>query len=726
MDGTYYAHTPGTTGKWHKLADHLRAVAERARSFAEPFGAGEVAYWLGALHDIGKINPRFQEYLQALAMGKTPIKTPHSIWGAAFLYRVVGRVNNDEGWKELALPILSHHGRLPDGGVAAQPLLDFIVKDPTALQAMNAYIEKLPLALPALSFTALPPLRRELRLRMLYSALVDADWLDTEQHFDPETSEQRSCWPDLVMMWRQFQSDQEKLFLKLQAQHKQDTSVNRIRREVYESCVASAAGSPGIYRLTVPTGGGKTRSGLAFALRHALENDLRRIIVAIPYTSIIDQTVHVFRDIFGDEAVLEHHSQVQIPEEDEDQSPDAVRLQLATENWDAPLIVTTTVQLFDSLFSNQRNRVRKLHNVAESVIVLDEVQTLPPELLDPTLNVLRTLVEEYKVSLVLSTATQPTFEEGRYLQTFSGLKIREIVPQYRQHFKRLQRVAYKRRAESPTWEELAEEVRGFSQVMVVLNARKDALALLNALGKDENAFHLSTLLCGAHRRVVLDEVKRRLENERPVRLVSTQVVEAGVDLDFPVVYRAIGPLDRIVQAAGRCNREGKLIRGRVVIFEPIEGRAPGGPYKIGMEKAKFLLHTHPIDALHDPEIYREYFRRVFDDVDVDKKRIQEYREALNYPEVAERFHLIDQDTVTVVVPYGSALEQLAEWQRRPSRRAWQRLQPYLVSLYRYEAARLEEEGWMLDLGNGMRRWKGEYDIRLGIRQSPYDPADLVR
>lgn len=726
IDQIYYAHTSGATGEWHKLADHLQAVAERARSFAEPFGAGDLAYWVGLLHDIGKINPLFQEYLQAPARGKIPRKTPHSIWGAALLYQVVGRANKNEGWKELALPILGHHGRLPDGGVAAQRLLDFLVKEPTALEAMKSYIEKLAVKLPSLKFSALPPFRREVRIRMLFSALVDADWLDTDQYYTPENAKERENWPNLTELWEQFQVDQRDMLAELQARHEHNTSVNQVRREVYGACLEAAAGPQGVYRLTVPTGGGKTRSGLAFALCHALENDLRRIIVAIPYTSIIDQTVHVFRDIFGDEAVLEHHSQVQIPEEDEEQSPDAVRLQLATENWDAPLIVTTTVQLFDSLFSNRRSRVRKLHNVAESVIVLDEVQTLPPELLAPTLDVLRTLVEEYKVSLVLSTATQPTFEEGRYLQAFSGLEIREIVPQYHQHFKRLRRVAYERRTEPFTWEDLAEEVGGLPQVMVVLNARKDALALLNALGKDEDAFHLSTLLCGAHRRAVLDEVKRRLKDKRPVRLVSTQVVEAGVDLNFPVVYRAIGPLDRIVQAAGRCNREGNLIHGQVVIFEPVEGRAPGGPYKIGMEKAKFLLHTHPIDSLHDPEIYREYFKRVFDDVDVDKKRIQEYREALNYPEVAKHFHLIDEDTVTVVVPYGSALEQLAEWQREPSRRAWQRLQPYLVSLYQYEAARLEKEGWVLDLGNGMRQWEGGYDIRLGIKQSAYDPADLVR
>lgn len=719
-----YAHTPSKTG-WHELSAHLKEVAHRAGRFAEPFGCEDLAFWLGALHDIGKINPRFQDYLQALADGKMARKTRHSIWGAALLYQVIGQMNKDDGWKELGLPILGHHGSLPDGGVAAQSLLEFLEKEPAALQAMKSYLEKTLLKLPSLKVSPLPALRRELRIRMLFSALVDADWLDTEQHFEPGNAKARKGLPDLALLWRRFQVDQRELFSDLQAKRKHDTPVNRSRREVYEACLAAAFGPPGVYRLTVPTGGGKTRSGLAFALRHALKNGLCRIVVAIPYTSIIDQTVQVYREILGDEAVLEHHSQVQVPEHDEDQSPAAVRLQLATENWDAPLIVTTTVQLFDSLFSNRRNRVRKLHNLAESVIVLDEVQTLPPELLAPTLDVLRTLVEEYKVSLVLSTATQPTFEEGRYLQAFSGLEIREIVPQFRQYFERLRRVTYERRTEPPTWEELAEEVHDLPQVMVVLNARKDALALLDALGKDQDAFHLSTLLCGTHRRVVLEEVRRRLKEGRTVRLVSTQVVEAGVDLDFPVVYRAIGPLDRIVQVAGRCNREGKLCHGRVVIFEPAGGRAPGGPYKVGMEKAKLLLHAHSIDALHDPEIYREYFRRLYNDVDTDRKGIQGYRETLNYPEVAERFHLIDQDTVAVVVPYEDGFERLTEWQSYPSRRAWQQLQPYLVSLYRREAVQLEEEGWLIPISEGFYRWEGGYDPTRGIVSALRDPADLV-
>ena len=728
-----HAHTPNSEGLWHDLLKHLIEVAEIAREFAEKFGAAEFAYVLGLLHDLGKVNPLFQEYLGACARGLFHAKVPHAIWAAALVYAFIyGIQKNPEGWKELSLAIMGHHAGLPDCGIAANRLEEFVSKDSASLKLMQTAINTLPLPLSSLK---LPdhdlnsdPTRRELFIRMLFSALVDADYLSTEKHFNSKQADQRGKWPTLDVLWNKLEAVQRDIL-------SDSTPLNRIRKEVYEACLGSAAGEPGIYRLTVPTGGGKTRSGLAFALKHASVNrQMTRVIVAIPYTSIIDQTAQVYSKIFGDDAVLEHHSAVETPTNQEDPQDElSVRRNLAAENWDAPLIVTTTVQLFESLFSNRPSKVRKLHRLARSIIILDEVQTLPLELLRPTLDVVRALttpVEKggYGSTVVLCTATQPAYEDSTWIESLQGLAVREIVPQYPDHFAELKRVKYVHCRKPLAWEDLAKKVSDLTQVLVVLNSRKDALDLITAMKDAPDTFHLSTLLCGAHRKKVLEEIKERLNPEapKPVRLVSTQVVEAGVDLDFPIVYRAVGPLDRIVQAAGRCNRENRLKKGRVFIFEPEGGRAPRGPYKIGMEKARFLLHENPAGRLHNPDFYREYFGMLYDQLrkeGLDKKEIQAYREQLNYPETAKRYRLIPQETVAVVVPYGDAIRRLAAWQRAPGRETWRALQPYLINLYRYEVE--QKHDWLEPCSEGLFVWKGRYDKQIGITEEYRDPSDLI-
>jgi CRISPR-associated endonuclease/helicase Cas3 len=461
------------------------------------------------------------------------------------------------------------------------------------------------------------------------------------------------------------------------------------------------------------------------------------VIVAIPYTSIIDQTANEYREIFrtlNKPAVVEHHSQVAVSD-GESADMTHTRQHLASENWDATLIVTTTVQLFESLFSNRRSQVRKLHNLANSVIVLDEVQMLPPQILEPTTDALRTLVDNYGVTVVLCTATQPALERAYYLKPLRDVNVEEIVPAYRRHFASLRRVRYEVRPDPLTWEYLAEELArepegAPAQVMAILNTRRDALAVIAALQDKLDVFHLSTLLCGAHRRAVLAEIRERLslEQPRPVRLISTQVVEAGVDVDFPEVWRVIGPLDRIVQAAGRCNREGRRqSRGRVVLFEAAEGSTPFGPYRVAITKTRALLGRRSAAGLHRPELYEEYFERLFGDLDLDEYGIQPLREDLNYPEVAQRYRLINDATVPVVVRYGDGMERLAAWLAAPSRFTWQGLQPYIVDLYERDAGRLLEEGRLERLTDGVYRCSpGEYDERLGLVNAVADPADLSR
>jgi CRISPR-associated endonuclease/helicase Cas3 len=725
------AHTKSRGGKEDLLIDHLTKVAEVAESFAEKFDCGALAYSLGLLHDLGKINPLFQSYLDAMEENRSHSKVPHAIWGAAFIYYLLWSKNHKDAWKEFALPVYGHHAGLQAHGLASQKFSRFLKNDVSTVELMvSAWTELQQRFSPeSPSFSITNNTHREMRIRMVFSALVDADYLATEQHFDLQKASNRGEWPTLPELWERFRKDQDKLLKKAATNL---TKVNRIRREVYNSCLFAAKRKPGVFKLTVPTGGGKTRSGLAFALQHAIHNKnvFDRIIVVLPYTSIIDQTASEYRKILEKEGecVLEHHSQVDVPDDTEEKNPKHLRYRLATENWDAPLIVTTTVQFFESLFTNKPSRARKLHNIAKSVLILDEVQTLPPQLLKPTLDALRDLVDHYDVSLVLSTATQPAFDNTPYLKSFQDIDVKEIVPDYPRHFAALQRVNYEFRPDPLDWSDLAEEINNLRQVMVVLNTRKDALALIDAMGETPHIYHLSTLLCGRHRKDKLREIRSRLDGGQPVRLISTQVVEAGVDLDFPVVYRALGPLDRIVQAAGRCNREWQDSKklGQVVIFQPEEGGIPRGAYLIGKTEAQAMLQKYSPNELHNPEIFVEYFQRLFSDLSekLDEKGIQDLRIDLNYPEVSKRYRLIPKNTVPVVVNYQDALSILNKWERETSRRNWRRLQSYVVNIYRWQIGRFRD--WLYPLQEDILfQWVGKYDDMRGISNEAVDPADLI-
>ncbi|MEW6054739.1 MAG: CRISPR-associated helicase Cas3' [Nitrospirota bacterium] len=720
-----YAHSPNENGDWHHLDAHLKEVAELAKEFASKFDAGDLAYWIGLWHDLGKCLPEFQAYLQACAKKEHHSKFPHAIWGAILTYRLFTQNKEDDRWKEIAIAIAGHHGGMDQPGSLSQRLENRLQNSQTIFDKVIEYVKQLP-SPPKIHLPELNRTQRELFIRMVFSALVDADYLNTEKHFKKQQYMLRQNQQQLETLWKTFNVNQKQFINAVDS----ETDINKVRREVYELCDNAAIGKRGVYRLTVPTGGGKTRSSLAFALKHAVHHEMDRVVIAIPYTSIIDQTAKEYRKILGADAVLEHHSQVSISA-DESQDVTHILSRLAIENWDAPLIVTTTVQFFESLFSNKPGKVRKLHNLCRSVIVIDEVQALPPELLTPTLDVLKELVEHYSVSVVLCTATQPAFEDSHFLKPFQGVEVHEIVPKeiYKDHFKKLERTKYSREKDPLSWQSLATEISKEKQVMVVLNTRKDALSLIEALDDTENIFHLSTLLCGIHRRRILREVKRRLQYALPVRLISTQVIEAGVDIDFPVVYRAIGPLDRIVQAAGRCNREGKLPQdqpGRVVIFEPLEGRSPKGPYKTGFEKAKLLLAQHDISELHNPELYQMYFEKLFADVDTDRKKIQSHREVLDYPTVDAAYLLIEQNTVPVLINCDSSAKRLKVWKRQPCRRTWQRLQPLLVNMFDYEVQKLKAEGWLEPISDGLYLSKGMYDRLKGLVPAIYDPSDLIQ
>lgn len=726
---TYYAHSANSAGQWHLLDEHLLAAAREAAAFAKHFGGEALAEMATLVHDLGKVHPDFQRYLQDPTARRGP---DHSSAGAVLI-------------ADLFAPLVGlvggHHGGLPSKEEIRQRLgrvkgstqvLEAVRLGEASLEALQRVREVSP-DVPAWLPTRLVSGREgdkgrcqwELFLRFVFSALVDADFLDTEAHFQNELAESRRREWALEGLWNQYTRGRtEKLA------GAPETEINNLRNEIYRSCLEAAELEPGLFRLTVPTGGGKTLSGMAFALRHALTHDLRRIVVAIPYTSIIEQTAEVYRELL-DDAVLEHHSAVDWKADDATDPVTQEELwpRLASQNWEAPIVVTTTVQLFESLFSNRPAACRKLHSLAGSVLILDEAQTLPPHLLAPILDVLENLANHYRISVVFCTATQPAVAAEPYSEIFEAA--REIVPDPKRYFEALGRVTYEMASEPWAWSRVAREMEGTEQCLTVVNTKRDSLALLDALD-DPSALHLSTNLCGAHRRRVLREVQRRLGNGEPCRLVATQVVEAGVDLDFPLVLRAIGPLDRIVQAAGRCNREGRLGpgAGRVVVFDPEEPSAlPHGAYKTGTDTAR-VLFEEGVD-LDEPRTYERYFRRLSQAVDLDRKEIQAARAKWDYPRVAEDFGLIDDDSLPMVVPYEevdevSKLLDGVRWNRGEARGLFQRLQPYVVNGRRRAVAKYEARGLVQEIVPGLYEWWGRYDELRGVVEEPgLTPEELV-
>ena len=716
----FFAHSANENHHRHNLVDHLQAVAEIARDFAKPFGGEEAAYYAGLWHDIGKFDPQFQRYLS----GDRSRGPDHKGAGTKLACQHLGPAG---------LIVQGHHGGLK----AEADLKGWVAEKaeaPAAIQALETAWQLIPDLEPK-NRVKIPGfvkdrVKAEFWVRMVFSAVVDADFLDTERHFNPEKADIRNTGPSLEKLWERFQERHRK------ETHGATGTVNDIRSEVYEACLNAASNPTGVFRLTVPTGGGKTLSGMGFALKHATAHGMKRVIVATPFTSITQQTASVYREYLerNDEAdssvVMEHHSMAE-PEEQDDYEGGSIWQKLAAENWDAPVVVTTTVQLFQSLFSNRTSATRKLHRLAESVIILDEAQTLPAKLLTPVLDVLKELIENYGTTVVLSTATQPTFKA---IKPFADVPATEIVPKYQRHFQTLKRVNYDWKTEFPTsWEKVAGTLRGSPQALAVVNTRKDALSLLEALG-DDDAFHLSTLLCGVHRQRVIQEIRGRLAEDRPCRVVSTQVVEAGVDLDFPLVMRAVGPLDSIIQAAGRCNRSGLLESGRVVVFNPQDSRPPPGPYAIATQQTMSMLNAGPLD-LDDPDTVTTYFRKVFSISDDDARQIQNARKELDYPEVASRFRMIDDDTVDVIVPnYGETeerrmVEATLDKLRNGTPEArflLRRVRPWTLQVYRSQVASNERSGLMAQVMHGVYEWFGDYDPVTGIGgNARLDPDRLI-
>jgi CRISPR-associated endonuclease/helicase Cas3 len=768
MKYQFNAHTPSKgTNDWHELKAHLGKVSKLAEKFADKFEAGELGKYAGLWHDLGKYNPDFQTYLDdchtaSLNNQKPPTKkVPHAIHGAILAAELC---------PDIAPLIYGHHRGLPDysafEGQLNNPQAEGLLISILASAKSEGIKIDLDLDFDEL-LSRLPdpednPYAREVFDRLLFSCLIDADRLDSERFDNPETFRLRDNKPTIEQLWQIFDLKQKEFVGKKQEEL---TAKNKIvfdvRQEVYQHCVNTALTKPGIFRLTVPTGGGKTLSSLAFGLQHILANPIenvdRRVIMAVPYTSIIEQTVKVYRNVFaelGQIAVLEHHSAIQYDPKSKDESSEADegaidvqrQARLATQNWDATLIVTTTVQLFESLFSNRTSKCRKLHNIIGSVIILDEVQTLPIALRESICSMLAELVERYHVSVVLCTATQPVLEgDDGYFKGFKPESITDIIPvaKSREHFANLKRVKYDLSAIQAntkwSWQELTDRLNSHPSALVVLNTRKDALKVINSLNsspveyfeavgtearvkiaiKDSQVLHLSTLLCGAHRQLVLAEVRSRLEDNKDCILVSTQVVEAGVDLDFPAVYRVLGPLDRIVQAAGRCNREGNMDElGQVFVFELEEGSMPpkGSEYAKATGKTQQILQQAQLEDLHQPQIFTNYGNALYQLESADKHTIQQDRENCLFETVASKFKLIDDDTYPVIICFNDEVEKLL---RKIKHRGlftsdYRDLQPYTISIRQFEFRRHRKSIEQPIAGVEFYIWNDTYDPIKGL------------
>jgi CRISPR-associated endonuclease/helicase Cas3 len=456
-----------------------------------------------------------------------------------------------------------------------------------------------------------------------------------------------------------------------------------MRADVSDACYCAAEMTPGPFRLTVPTGGGKTLSGLRFALRHALLYGLKRVIVVIPYTSILEQTVRTYRTIFDEvatDAVIEHHSSL-------DPNGESQQHRQACENWEAPIIVTTSVQFFETLYANHKRPCRKLHRIANSVVLLDEVQTFPFGMLDPIMLALQNLSVHFRTSVVSMTATQPLLGKGG--------SDREIVP----HPKRLYEVMRDRFQlewlgtpdTAVEWQSVASEALRHERVLVIVHARRDAEELARMLGPE--CIHLSARMCAAHRLKVLADVRSILAGGGPCRVVATQLVEAGVDIDFPVVLRAFAGLETLAQAAGRCNREYAPDPGRFIVFRA-PTQPPAGSLRAGLNVALGFYQDGRID-LHDPDIFPLYTKEVLQARECDESQVLTSERGQDFPESARRFKMIDQSGATVIVPYGEGWERAkALRQIGPSREGLRGIQRYTVTLYEPEFRKLRREGFI--------------------------------
>ena len=686
----FFAHTmPGAASeRWQRLDDHLLNVGEIAARFAGAFGCAEWGRRCGRWHDLGKFSQAFQDYLHMSEDASCGRKVDHSTAGAqhaASSVEVFGSL--------ISYIIAGHHGGLPDGRNENRSCLEQRLKkrvEPWSMENEDLLRAEIGDKIPRVLDDALSE-RSDFSVamfaRMLFSCLVDADFLDTERFMAPEKHEIRADWGENALSQMSLCLDRH-----MDRFASPDNEVDEQRAKVLYDCRRAAEKSPGLFSLTVPTGGGKTLSSLSFALLHAVRHGLDRVIYVIPFTSIIEQNADVFREVmkplekvWHESPVLEHHSNIDLEEQ-------STSSRLATENWDSPLIVTTSVQFYESLYANRPGRCRKLHNIARSVIILDEAQTLPVQYLEPCLAALEELTRSYGSSVVLCTATQPAVSRrDKFPKGLEG--VREIVSDTRRLYRKLKRVdVYD--IGTKTDSELAELMLDTDQTLCIVNTRGHAALLFEEIGDEDGHYHLSAQMTPEHRSNVLREIHSRLELGNVCRIVSTQLIEAGVDIDVPEVMRSLAGIDSIAQAAGRCNRNGRLAgRGRTMVFRSEHTRSERFFRETAECAAQVLaIQDDPLSINAVEKYFSLYYwsrskffdeKQILDEFNIDRGDRQ-FPFNFSFSKVAKLFHLIEDSGKPLIIPWrekGRRLcERLRETVEQPDRFLLRRLQRYTVTL----------------------------------------------
>jgi len=711
----FYAHSQENLEPkyWQPLEEHLNNVAKFAVGFSEFFKAGNWAEILGSNHDLGKgtfpwqaflrhNNNIIDEFIKYYEGHPT-----HADVGAQWLFN-----NSEQAGKLLAYCVAGHHGGLPNWSDSSQSALESRLKKKPSAVHFPTSIPSFPTDLPFTPKGDRFGFQLQFFVRMLFSCLVDADYLDTEESLDNRKTEWRSCYPLLENLHERFWVR----FTEMREKADSTTVVNQQREIVLQDCLEKAMLESGLFNLTVPTGGGKTLASLAFALEHAKKHGKRRIIYVIPFTSIIEQNAKVFREMLGDDAVLEHHSNL-IPDESN------WKTRLASENWDAPIVVTTNVQFFNSFYANKPSKCRKLHNVADSIVIFDEVQAIPVGKLKPCLEVIKELSANYGVTSVLCTATQPAIEFSKQFQ--SGLKnVKEIVLDVPALFEALKRTEEFFIGELHELD-VASRLSKLDQVLCIVNTRQQALNIFNALPESEANIHLSALMHPAHRTRKLDDVRWRLKNRLLCRVVSTQLIEAGVDVDFPCVYREISGIDNIAQAAGRCNRNGLSYVPKPVFVFKFPEDASCSYFRQMAQSAKKLFERFA-GKLTAPECVQSYFADYFwkneqrmDDSDIIEQCLLAQSGNIQFKDIAE-FKMINSATIPIIIALEETAVKLVQSLRFTEHkgRIFRRLQQYTVQIYSYQLDEIRD--WLENPEPGVFVLSTEelYSDQSGLRCKP--------